>query len=205
MRLYVCGRIVGGQASEWELLGIYTERSAAVARCRVADTDFVGEAEADVDLPEDKMAWPGAVYSTDGGEVNPKDAFGDDKLPLDLVPETAIALASLAHLDGALKYGKWNWRKSGVRASTYVAACRRHLMAWNNGEDVAPDGVPHLAHALACLNIIVDAQACGKLEDDRAPRIAVSEFMAATAAYVPVLRERHKDRTPKHYTIADDV
>lgn len=101
-------------------------------------------------------------------EDNPKDTIGSAKLPIHLWPETATMMGCVAMLDGALKYGRCNWRIAGVRASIYVDACRRHLGAWFEGEDADPDsGLPHLAHALACLAIIVDAEAAGMLHDDR--------------------------------------
>jgi len=137
-------------------------------------------------------------------DANPKDGIGATKLPLSLVPATAIALASLAHLDGALKYGTWNWRKAGVRASIYADAAKRHIDAWFNGEETDPDsGLPHLAHALACLNIIVDAEACGKLTDDRAVRIDIRGFFNKLTSHVSRLKAVHKGRAPRHYTIAD--
>lgn len=107
---------------------------------------------------------------------NPKDAIGCKKLPLDLVPDTALAHQAMAHLDGALKYGAYNWRTAGVRSSIYVAACRRHLADWWNGEDYAPDSeVHHLGHAIACLNIILDSYECQSLTDDRPPMAPVRE------------------------------
>lgn len=136
-------------------------------------------------------------------DTNPKDAIGADKLPLDLVPDTAIALASLAHLDGALRYGKWNWRVAGVRSSIYVAAIKRHLAAYENGEDIAADGVHHLGHILACVNIIVDAGACGKLTDDRPPSMRIAEWIANLTPWVRVLKDRNKDRNPRHWSITD--
>lgn len=136
-------------------------------------------------------------------DTNPKDGIGATKLPLSLVPSTAIALASLAHLDGALKYGKWNWRVSGVRASIYVDAAKRHLEKWFHGEDIDPDNdLPHLAMAMACLNIIVDAQACGKLHDDRPPRVDLGRFIDNLTPHVSRLTEKHKDKSPTHYEIA---
>jgi hypothetical protein len=51
---------------------------------------------------------------------------------------------------------------------TYIGALRRHLAAWVDGEQLAEDsGKPHLGHALACLAILVDAQAAGTLIDNR--------------------------------------
>mgnify|MGYP000078278579 CR=1 FL=1 len=135
---------------------------------------------------------------------NPKDSVGATKLPLDLVPATAIAMASLAHLDGALKYGKWNWRDAGVRSSIYVAAALRHIQKWNNGEEFDQDsGVHHLGHALACINILVDSMAQGNLTDDRPPSIDVTAFMNALTGDVKRLNELHAGKNPKHYSIED--
>lgn len=137
--------------------------------------------------------------------TNPKDAIGCTKLPLHLWPTTATAMGSVALLEGALKYGRTNWREAGVRASIYVDACKRHLDAWFEGEDVAPDsGVPHLANALACLAIIVDAQAAGKLNDDRAYNGAgYRRLVDELTSHVERLKALHAGKTPKHYDIAD--
>lgn len=136
-------------------------------------------------------------------DTNPKQAFADGKVPVDIVPTTAIMLTALALLDGALKYGKFNWRGSGVRSSTYIGALLRHTSAYVNGEEDAEDGVPHLAHALACLCILVDAQACGKLTDDRPPRMDIAGWTAKMTAWVPKIRKRHEGKNPKHWTIQD--
>ena len=135
---------------------------------------------------------------------NPKDAIGSDKLPLHLWPTTATALGSLALLDGALKYGRSNFRRIGVRASIYVDAAKRHMDAWFEGEDCDPaSGLPHLAHALACIAIIVDAQAADKLTDDRMTPGGYRALVESLTPHVPRLRKLHADKNPKHYTIAD--
>ena len=138
-------------------------------------------------------------------DTNPKDAIGSTKLPLDLVPPLTVAYASLAHLNGALKYGKANWRKAGVRASIYAAAAKRHLDAWLDGEECDPDdGVPHLSAVLACVGIVLDARACGKLTDDRPLRNpGYRDEITALTAHVKRLQELHKDKSPKHFTIKD--
>lgn len=136
--------------------------------------------------------------------TNPKDAIGSNKLPLHLWPDTASALGSLALLDGALKYGRGNFRAIGVRASIYVDAARRHLTAWFEGEDVDPDsGVPHLGHALACLAILVDADAAGKLNDDRQHPGGYRKLVDALTPHVERLKAMHADKAPHHYTVAD--
>ena len=69
---------------------------------------------------------------------------------------------------GALKYGKMNWRETGVRASTYVDAIWRHYSAWVEGETYDPEsGHHHLAHVAACCVVVLDAQAGNGLHDDR--------------------------------------
>ena len=74
----------------------------------------------------------------------------------------------MAMMDGAEKYGPYNWRKISVRASIYIDAAKRHLDAWFEGQECASDSkVHHLGHALACCAILLDAQACGRLIDDR--------------------------------------
>lgn len=139
-------------------------------------------------------------------DTNPKDAIGCQKLPLHLWPSTATAMGCLGLLDGALKYGRANWRASGVRASIYFDAASRHLNAWFEGEEQDPDsGLPHLAHALACLAIVVDAEAAGLLVDDRQVQGGYRALISKLTPLVPKLQEMHADRTPKHFTIADQV
>lgn len=144
------------------------------------------------------------VDQTDWKDTNPKDGVGATKLPLSLVPASATALASLAHLDGALKYGLWNWRVAGVRVSVYADAALRHITKWVNGEELDQDsGVHHLGHAIACLNILVDAAACGKLVDDRPPNVRTSAFMDDITSNVERLKKKHEGKSPRHWSIAD--
>lgn len=136
--------------------------------------------------------------------TNPKDLIGSGKLPLHLWPVTATALGSLGLLDGMLKYGRSNFRAVGVRASIYFDAASRHLNAWFEGEAVDPDsGLPHLAHALACLAIIVDAEAAGKLNDDRMHPGGYRALINSLTPHVARLKAVHEDKNPQHYTIAE--
>jgi len=99
---------------------------------------------------------------------NPKDAVGQLKPQLNLIPASAQILESVVMALGAEKYGPFNWRESAVRSSIYVAAAMRHLLAWADGQNEDPEsGVSHLAHVRACMGIVLDAQSLGKLEDDR--------------------------------------
>lgn len=131
---------------------------------------------------------------------NPKDTIGSDKLPLHLWPTTATAMGCIALLNGALKYGRSNWRAVGVRSSVYVDACQRHLAAWFEGEEVDEEGVPHLAAALACLAIIVDSQAAGTLRDDRQYPGGHRKLIDSLTPHVKRLKALHEKRTPpRHY------
>lgn len=141
---------------------------------------------------------------TDTKPTNPKDAIGSDKVPLHLFPTTAKALGAMALLDGALKYGRSNFREVGVRASIYYDAANRHLDRWFEGEDTDPDsGLPHLAHVLACVAILVDAKAAGKLNDDRMVAGGFENLLKEITPHVKRLKEEYADRDPKHYTIQD--
>lgn len=99
---------------------------------------------------------------------DPKGQAGSLKAPLGLVPPHAMEQTAWVHKLGADKYGPWNWRETGVCASTYVNAILRHLNAWRDGEDLDPEsGISHLAHVACSANILMDAGYCGKLQDDR--------------------------------------
>ena len=127
---------------------------------------------------------------------NPKTIHGAAKLPLHLVPAAGVIHEAAAFADGAAKYGPYNWRERRVSTTTYIAAAKRHLEAWFNGEeyDTAPgeeydpvsgemracdfgSGVHHLGHARACLGIILDAQCAGTLNDDRPPKAPIADLM----------------------------
>ena len=102
---------------------------------------------------------------------NPKSGAGALKVPLHLVPPSASHYLAEALADGAVKYGPYNWRESGISAMVYVGAAKRHLDAWLDGQDSAEDSeVHHLAHAMACLAIILDATSVGTVVDDRPPK-----------------------------------
>ena len=102
--------------------------------------------------------------------ANPKQLYGDRKVPLHLVPASATAYAAVALKEGARKYGAFNWRHSNVEAMTYVGATLKHMSAYMDGETIDPEsGNPHLAHAMASLAILIDATEGGFLVDNRPP------------------------------------
>lgn len=147
-------------------------------------------------------------HPADSKPSNPKDAIGDAKLALHLVSPIVKCYQAIAHWLGNVKYGAWNYRAGGARASVYVSALHRHIDAWWEGQEVDPvDGTPHLANAMACIGILIDAKHSGKLTDDRPPsrEAELVKVRAEFEALMPKLREQYKDRDPKHWTIWDDA
>ena len=103
-------------------------------------------------------------------QVNPKliRALKDGKAPLEHLVTTVWPGDATVHKHGADKYGRHNWRKDRILASTYKAAMLRHIQAWAEGEDIDPDsGVSHLYHVRACAAIVLDSELHNTLIDDR--------------------------------------
>jgi hypothetical protein len=137
-------------------------------------------------------------------DTNPKDAIAGDKLPMDLVPETLIIYTTLAMLEGALKYGKYNWRAAGARSSVYIGAIKRHLAKFNDGQWADPkSGVPHIASIAASCAIILDAAHVGKLLDDRPPSVETSQLVDALSKSVVALKKTFRSLSPHQHTIQD--
>lgn len=114
---------------------------------------------------------------------NPKTVLGAKKVPLHLVPPAAKHGLAEALADGAKKYGPYNWRNFPISASVYYAAAQRHMDAWWDGEDLAPDSqVHHLKHAMACMALVLDSLELGLLNDDRPVKGATPRLQAEYAA-----------------------
>lgn len=142
----------------------------------------------------------------DAKDTNPKDIVGSGKVPLELFPDTAHVAGAMAFLEGAVKYGRYNWRVAGVRASIYRAALDRHMKSWWNGKDIDPDSnLPHLWKALACIAILIDASEAGKMVDDRPPSVDVEHMMMELQDVVEEIKDRYSDRNPYQYTIEDNA
>lgn len=102
---------------------------------------------------------------------NPKDRLGILKVCFSVIPIPVLWELGLAMLEGALKYGRHNYRVIGVRASVYYdAVMARHMPCWWEGEDIDPDsGVHHVTKAIASLVVLRDAMIRGTWIDDRPP------------------------------------
>lgn len=98
---------------------------------------------------------------------NPKNAVAQNKPQLHLVPPVATIYMAAALAEGARDYGAFDWRRSGVDLSVYTSATHRHLAALHDGEvNDRKSGLPHAAHILANMAIILDAMEIGKLNID---------------------------------------
>lgn len=140
----------------------------------------------------------------DKKETNPKDALGIKKVPISTVSNAVMMELGLAMMEGALKYGRHNYRISGVRGSVYWDALWRHMTAWwEFGQDHDPDsGVHHITKAIACLMVLRDSQLFGNWVDDRPPPMPI-KLLAEYNKLAVLLIEKYPN--PKRALTKDDV
>jgi hypothetical protein len=120
--------------------------------------------------------------------TNPKEAVGTAKPPLSTVSGPVLAELGVAMMEGSRKYGRHNYRVSGVRFSTYYDACFRHMVKCWEGEDIDPDsGLSHVTKAIATLFVLRDAMIQGQVNDDRPPKSPAGFFTALEAACKAVI------------------
>lgn len=99
-----------------------------------------------------------------------------------LIPHGALGALADVLTFGAKKYAPENWRKVANWRERYYDATIRHLEAWRAGEYLDPEtGLPHLAHALACLVFLYELDG---------PRV-----IGVDIAYPPKVREDHRAET----------
>ena len=104
-------------------------------------------------------------------DTNPKDAIGIKKVPMSVMSGPVGMEVALGLTEGALKYGRHNYRAAGVRASVYFDALQRHIWDWWEGTDTDPDsGLSHVTKAIACLWVLRDSMISGNWTDDRPPK-----------------------------------
>jgi hypothetical protein len=84
------------------------------------------------------------------------------KLRHDLLPNFPIHETIRVLMHGAKVYGDDNWKEVPNLRARYYSACKRHLDAWWDGEqlDVGEGGsnLHHLAHAMCCLVFLIQAE-----------------------------------------------
>ena len=140
-------------------------------------------------------------------DTNPKDAIGIRKWrQFFVVPRQVIWEVGVGMLEGALKYGRHNYRGAGVRASVYCDASLGHIEQFIEGEDVDQDsGLSHITKALCSLVVLRDAMMNDFWVDDRPPKIKDMDGLRDRLQLkVEENFERYADKRPHHYTEYED-
>jgi len=82
--------------------------------------------------------------------------YDENKPAMDLLPAFPLIEVAKVLEFGAKKYGRFNWMK-GMKWSRLTSATLRHIMKWNNGEDVDEESnIHHLAHAACNILFLLD-------------------------------------------------
>ena len=156
--------------------------------------------------------------------ANPKESEGAKKPARCHVPESSLSALHAAHNNGALKYGHFNWRATGVDVQTYLSACERHIEAFKLALGKVPDGlrigsypvcmvdggfdevdpvtgirVPHLGAAMASLSVMHDALMYGMLTDNyTAPEVLIKPASSKPVTPSPELTYTDEEaQTPR--------
>lgn len=110
------------------------------------------------------------ILSKSSLDTNPASTalkYDEGKSRVDLIdPDILVDLGNVLSF-GAKKYNDNNWMK-GLPYSKIYASLLRHLLAWFSGIDRdSESGLPHLAHAMACLMMLFSSSKRSIGTDDR--------------------------------------
>ncbi len=101
--------------------------------------------------------------------------YNSSKPRLDLISPIAELACAAVLAKGAEKYAERNWEK-GMGWMTVVASLKRHLNAFQQGEDFdAESGLPHIDHVLCNAMFLSDYWRSHPEDDDR-PKRGQDEF-----------------------------
>lgn len=110
----------------------------------------------------DAISYPTPAKETTGGTKH-----DTGKPSLSLIPRVALEAEARVFGLGAVKYERFNFKK-GFKYSRLIDAALRHIIAFNDGEDLDLETKEsHLAHARCCLAMLLDTISLGTAEDDR--------------------------------------
>lgn len=140
-------------------------------------------------------------------DTNPKDAVGTHKWRQFMaVPRQALWEVGVGMLEGALKYGRHNYRNTGVRASVYCDAALGHIDQFIEGEDTDPDsGLSHVTKAITSLIVLRDAMLNEHWVDDRPPKIKdLQGIRERLQKLVDENFDKYGEYKPHHYTQLED-
>lgn len=107
--------------------------------------------------------------------------------PANVTREVGVGL-----LEGAMKYGRHNFRDTEVKASFYIDATIGHILDYWEGEDIDPESnLHHITKAISSLYVLRDAQMRDMCEDDRPPISNVQEDKERLQLIVDALFEKY--------------
>lgn len=127
--------------------------------------------------------------------TNPKDLIGLKR------PRSWISISwhvlrevGVAMLEGAMKYGRHNYRPAGVLASVYVDAAMDHLARFWEGQDIDPDSkLSHVTKAITSLIVLRDSMIAGNWVDDRPVVTVADDHRAEMQEIVDGLFEKYPE------------
>lgn len=113
-----------------------------------------------------------------------------EKPRFDLIQFRALAAVVRVLTFGARKYAPDNWRLVPEPKRRYYAAALRHLTDWWLGQRLDPQsGEPHLAHAICCLNFLLEIEE----ESLDPPRAGLTPCSVPITAEFPLYNHSRSD------------
>ena len=110
---------------------------------------------------------PPSNYSSLKEEKQSGTKHDEGKADLSLLPRVGLEAEARALMFGEKKYGRYNYTM-GFDSHRLVAAAMRHIVAYQDGEDLDQEsGLSHLAHAKACLAMMIHCISIDTLRDTR--------------------------------------
>ncbi len=145
--------------------GLLTKSNECKKTIWVSDITHIGNKPFLKFLDDTKLVEP---YST-GRNIADKEYSknGITKPRIGLVPPLALTEVAKVFTYGADKYDDYNFSK-GAPKTTYIDAALRHINKYNSMTDVDDESnLPHLAHAISCLMMLLDNDLNGTSIEDR--------------------------------------
>lgn len=136
-----------------------------------------------------------AKHLTQTKDTNPKDAVGIRKWrQLSCIPSLVLCEIGVAMLEGALKYGRHNYRVAGVRASVYIDAAQGHIIQFWEGEDLDPDTkLSHVTKAITSLIVLRDSMIQDNWVDDRPPKAKLDKVRDNLQGIVDEMMDKYPE------------
>jgi hypothetical protein len=117
------------------------------------------------------------------------------KPEIDLISKVFVDELARVLSFGAVKYGRYNWKK-GFESHRLISAVQRHVQAFNHGIDLDDEsGLSHLAHAAANLMFLIDLKHHNRLIDTRYIEDASKNQKTKRVRRSPKVRSSRRQRS----------